>query len=174
MIGPNGRKLREELHHYVCGLHRYARALTRDDEAARDLVQECLMRAIANAHRFRPDSNLRAWLYTILRNLHVSRIRKMRAAPPEIPVGEVAAEIARPGEQLVKLEFADLVAALDRMDPDQREVLLLVSVEGLSYREAAHILGVPVGTVTSRLSRGRETLRQMLESEHTEARKART
>lgn len=158
----NNSNLHNDLHQHVCGLHRYARALSRDEDVARDLVQECLTQALANAHRFRPDSNLRAWLYTILRNLYISRIRRIRAAPTEISISEVAAQLARPSEQISKLEFADLLTALDRIDDDQREALILISVEGLSYKEAADILGVPVGTVTSRLSRGREALRQLL------------
>ncbi|WP_211112497.1 sigma-70 family RNA polymerase sigma factor [Azospirillum sp. SYSU D00513] len=143
-------------------LRRFARAMVRDATLADDLVQECLERALSRLHLWRPGSNLRAWLFTILRNLHINGIRR-RQTVVDID-GEAQASIgAAHGSQFVRLELRDLRRALGLLPTEQREVVLLIGLEGISYGEAADILGISIGTVKSRLSRGRRALRALME-----------
>ncbi|HYD65057.1 RNA polymerase sigma factor [Azospirillum sp.] len=143
-------------------LRRFARAMVRDATLADDLVQECLERALSRLHLWRPGSNLRAWLFTILRNLHINGIRR-RQTVVDID-GEAQAAIgAASGAQIVRLELRDLRRALGLLPTEQREVVLLIGLEGISYGEAADILGISIGTVKSRLSRGRRALRLLME-----------
>jgi len=143
-------------------LRRFARAMVRDATLADDLVQECLERALSRLHLWRPGSNLRAWLFTILRNLHINGIRR-RQTVVDID-GEGQANIgAAHGSQFVRLELRDLRRALGLLPTEQREVVLLIGLEGISYGEAADILGISIGTVKSRLSRGRRALRLLME-----------
>jgi len=153
--------LRVNLDSYVEQLQRYAFALTASRDRAQDLVQNCLVRALANSHRFVPGTNLRAWLFTLLHNLYVSEVRSQSRRGDHLSVSDLGDDAVADGGQLVHVEFRDMVASLGALDPDQRAVILLVGVEGLSYKEAAEVLGVPIGTVMSRLSRGRETLRNL-------------
>ena len=155
------QNLKDELPLHIRSLYRYALALTRNDEEAHDLVQECCTAALDNECRYSPGTNLRAWLFTIMHNKHVSRLRNERRIGDPLPV-EAAERLLHPSNQMSRLEFRDLVAALDRLDEEFREVLILVSVEGLSYREVSEVLDVPVGTVTSRLSRARSMLRHLM------------
>lgn len=148
----------EEVVEQIPRLRRYARALTRDAVAADDLVQDTLERALGRLHLWQPG-NVRAWLFSIMHNVFVNQVRSPRPdavsddAPPEQPVR---------AEQADRLEVRDLQAALDRLSAEHREVLLLVGLEELPYADAARVLGVPVGTVMSRLSRARERLRMQL------------
>lgn len=143
-------------------LRRFARAMVRDATLADDLVQECLERSLSRLHLWKPGTNLRAWLFTILRNLHINAIRR-RHVVVDID-GEAQASIgAIPGSQFVRLELRDLRRALGMLAPEQKEVVLLVGLEGISYGEAADILGISIGTVKSRLSRGRRALRNLME-----------
>jgi RNA polymerase sigma-70 factor (ECF subfamily) len=155
--------LRDDLDRYVEQLQRYAFALTGNRDRAQDLVQDCLVRALANSRRFVPGTNLRAWLFTLLHNLYVSEARSQSRRSDDLSVGDLGEEAVADGGQLVHVEFRDMVASLRALDPDQRAVILLVGVEGLSYKEAADVLEVPIGTVMSRLSRGREALRGLTE-----------
>jgi RNA polymerase sigma-70 factor (ECF subfamily) len=145
----------------VTHLRRYARALTGDHVSAEDLVQDTLERAWQRMALWRPGTNIRAWLFTIMHNLYVNQIkasaRGMRRSdnPTELDVPVSAAQDDR-------LELRDLDRALQRLPHEQREVVLLIGLEQLSYDEAAKVLGVPIGTVMSRLSRGREQLRSMM------------
>ena len=142
-------------------LRRYARALTGDRAWADDLVQDTAERALARWSAFRPDSNLRAWLLTILRHLYIDQLRGRR----EIAVDEESApwrNLEAPQGEVDGLMLRDLQRALYCLPVEQREVLLLVCVEDLSYQEASKALGVPIGTVMSRLSRAREHLRVLL------------
>ncbi|WP_144143557.1 sigma-70 family RNA polymerase sigma factor [Paraburkholderia sp. BCC1884] len=142
-------------------LRRYARALTGDRAWADDLVQDTAERALARWAAFRPNSNLRAWLLTILRNIYIDQLRGRR----EIAVDESSApwrNLEAPQGEVDGLVLRDLQRALYRLPLEQREVLLLVCVEELSYQEASRALGVPIGTVMSRLSRAREQLRVLL------------
>jgi RNA polymerase sigma-70 factor (ECF subfamily) len=143
-------------------LRRFARAMVRDATLADDLVQECLERALSRLHLWRPGTNLRAWLFTILRNLHINGIRR-RQVVVDID-GEAQANLGSTcGGQLVRLELRDLGRALGRLPNEQREVVLLIGLEGISYGEAATILNISIGTVKSRLSRGRRALRHLME-----------
>jgi RNA polymerase sigma factor (sigma-70 family) len=140
-------------------LRRYARALVGERGAADDLVQDTLERAWSKRHLYRHGSDLRAWLFTVMHNVHVNRVRATRRTDPledEIP------EMARPAQQGDGLLARDLERALARLPAEQREVLLLVSLEEMTYEEAADALGIPIGTVMSRLSRAREKLRAMM------------
>lgn len=143
-------------------LRRFARAMVRDATLADDLVQECLERALSRLHLWRPGSNLRAWLFTILRNLHINGIRR-RQNVVDID-GEGQANIgAAHGSQFVRLELRDLKRSLALLPTEQREVVLLIGLEGISYGEAADILGISIGTVKSRLSRGRRALKALMD-----------
>ncbi|MHA1107872.1 MAG: sigma-70 family RNA polymerase sigma factor [Alphaproteobacteria bacterium] len=147
-------------------LRRYARALLRDGQAADDLVQDCLERALSRTHQFRAGTNLRAWLFTIMHGIHVNALRRQNRATDTTPL-EPGMENRNPSPpaQVDSLAMRDLAGALDQLPIDQRAVVLLIGLEGMSYREAAGILEVPQGTVMSRLARGRERLRQLMEGE---------
>lgn len=156
----------KEIVDHLPRLRRYARALTGDGAASEDLVQDTVERALARSALFRPGSRLDAWLLSIMHNVYVSQLRR-RALLPQAEDGDaLAADMPVRGTEADALEVRDLDRALARLSPDQREVLLLVSLEEFSYEEAAHILGVPAGTVMSRLARGRERLRLILAGEH--------
>lgn len=147
---------------YLPNLLRYARRLTRGNrEAADDLVQDCAARALDRRDSFIPGSNMRAWLFTILRNQNVNRIRRS-ARRPEDPVSDVPQALAA-DDPYVRVLVGDVEAALRRLPPEQRNSVLLVGYHGCSYEQAAEIEGVVVGTVRSRLSRGRAALRDMME-----------
>lgn len=143
-------------------LRRYARALLRDRDDADELVQDCLERAVAHWHRRRGQGSPQAWLFTILHNLALNRIRQTSRRGAHV---SLEAELHDRPRQEDGLRQRDVMAALDRLPEDQRQVILLVSLEDVSYAEAAEILSVPPGTVMSRLSRGREKLRQILGEE---------
>jgi RNA polymerase sigma-70 factor (ECF subfamily) len=142
-------------------LRRYARALLRDRAAADDLVQDCLERAISRWHQRRVEGGTRAWLFAILHNLALNRLRGIKRRGPHVAVED--SMIAGPAHQEDALRHRDLLRALDALSEEHRGVLLLVSVEDLSYAEAAKVLDVPVGTVMSRLSRAREKLAAALD-----------
>jgi RNA polymerase sigma-70 factor, ECF subfamily len=141
-------------------LRRFARYLARDVDRGDDLVQECLTRAIAKHGTWTPGTNLRAWLFTILKNCHINDVRRARRTeemPDEHPLLTV------PANQDAHVGLLEVRDAYLRLSDEHREVLLLVAIEGLQYDEAAAILEVPVGTVRSRLSRARQALRDALE-----------
>ena len=140
-------------------LRRYARALTGDASRADDLVQDTLERALSRFSLWRPG-NLRAWLFTIMHNIFVNQIKA--AAHVDYLADDLLPDLPLRATQTDNLELRDLDRALGRLSADQREVLLLVGLEDLSYEETARIIGSPVGTVMSRLSRGRERLRALL------------
>ncbi|MEQ8347638.1 MAG: sigma-70 family RNA polymerase sigma factor [Sneathiellaceae bacterium] len=144
----------------IPSLRRYARALTGDATAGDDLVQDCMERALSRLHLLRPDSNLRAWLFTIMRNIWRNELQR-RAARPPLHALDDQAEPSVAGDQLDRLALRDMQAALLALPDEQREVVLLVALEGLRYAEVAAIAGVPIGTVMSRLKRGRDRLAQL-------------
>ncbi|MBP0495589.1 RNA polymerase sigma factor [Pararoseomonas indoligenes] len=148
----------------IPALRRYARALLRDRGAADDLVQDGLERAIGRWHQRRHDGDARSWLFSIVHNLAVNRMRQSTRRGPHLPL-DAAAEAATglPPTQEQGLRHRDLLRALESLPEEQRSVVLLVSVEDLSYAEVAETLKIPLGTVMSRLSRGRERLRQAME-----------
>jgi RNA polymerase sigma-70 factor (ECF subfamily) len=158
-MGDFGRQLEQE----IPRLRRYARALTRDAARADDLVQNCLVRALAKQHLWQPRTDLRAWLFTILHNQHVNDVRRAVREGVGVPVEDVAPVLAEPSTQGATLQLRDLERALARLPEEQRQVLLLVGLEGMRYEEVASVLGVPVGTVRSRLSRGRAMLRKLMD-----------
>ncbi|MGZ8211086.1 MAG: RNA polymerase sigma factor [Burkholderiales bacterium] len=143
-------------------LRRYARALTGERGAADDLVQDTLERAWVKLHLWRSGSDLRAWLFTIMHNVHVNQMRGRRN---EVELDEDSLDMPQRPTQTDLLEVRDIEAALRRLPQEQREVLLLVALERMSYGEAARTLSIPIGTVMSRLARAREKLRLMLESD---------
>lgn len=148
---------------HVPALRRYAWALVRDHEGADDLVQDCLERAVGRWASRRREGDLRAWLFTVLHNLFVDGLRRTRRQGLRVGLDH-AAELPAPGQdQESRMAMRDILHCLDALPEDQRAVILLVGVEDLSYGAAARVLGVPIGTVMSRLSRGRERLRGLLE-----------
>lgn len=163
VVAPSSRRrsVDEEVLEHVSGLRRYALLLVGDPHDADDLVQECLVRVIAQVRSWRKVNDLRAYLFTTLHNVFVDGHRKRQTRRSEVPIETVIADLLAPPRQQDWIELRDLVAALQVLPKEQREVVLLVGLEGLSYLEAANVIGVPVGTVMSRLSRGREALRRL-------------
>jgi RNA polymerase sigma-70 factor (ECF subfamily) len=143
-------------------LRRYAHALLGDRARAEDLVQDCLERAWSRFHLWREGSNLRTWLFTIMHNLHANGARTASRRPQTVPIDESSIVAPTRAAQEDGLELASIESALAALSEDQRQVILLVGLEEMSYQEAAAVLGVPIGTVMSRLHRGRERLRQLL------------
>jgi RNA polymerase sigma-70 factor (ECF subfamily) len=144
-------------------LRRYARALTRDPARADDLVQNCLMRAVAKQHLWQEGTNLRAWLFTILHNQHVNQVRRSVCESLNVPVEDVASTLTAVSNPDARLQLRDLERAIAALPLEQRQVILLVGLEEMRYEDVAQILGIPIGTVRSRLSRGREMLRKLME-----------
>ena len=145
-------------------LRRYARALTGDAMRADDLVQDTLERALVKQHLWRQGSDLRAWMFTIMHNVFVNQVR---ARPADITVALDAEAYDVPANinPVDRLEVGDMDAAIRCLPDEQREVLLLIALEQLSYGETAQALGIPLGTVMSRLHRARERLRTVLGGE---------
>ena len=146
----------EQLVRLIPRLRRYARALLGDQAAADDLVQDTLERAWSRLHLFRHGSDLRAWLFTMMHNVYVNKVRAAHAADP---LDEEMPELAQAPQQDDALVLRDLDRAVSGLPSEQRAVLLLVTLENMSYEEVALTLGIPVGTVMSRLARAREKLR---------------
>ena len=142
-------------------LRRYARALTGDRARADDLVQDTLERALVKFHLWQPDSDMRAWLFTIMHNVYINQVR---SSSHGMTTGLDDENLLPPlrATQSDRLEVRDLQVALLRVSEEQREVLLLVGLEQMTYEETAGVLGIPIGTVMSRLSRARERLRGLL------------
>jgi RNA polymerase sigma-70 factor (ECF subfamily) len=149
---------RAEIAAHIPRLRRYARALAGDSHRADDLVQDTLERALGKFHLWRRGSDLRAWMFAIMHNVFVNQLKQRR----ELALEEDAEAALESAPRADPLEMRDLDAALRRLPAEQREVLLLVGLEQLSYAEASQALGVPIGTVMSRLSRGRERLQALM------------
>ena len=145
-------------------LRRFARALTGDSALADDLVQDCVERALNKSHLYDPARPLRAWLYAVLRNLYISSLRRTGRSGVIKTVDDLQnGEGSVAPQQEDRLSVTSVSEALDRLASQHREVIVLIALEEMSYRDAAEILGIPLGTVMSRLSRAREQLRQILE-----------
>jgi RNA polymerase sigma-70 factor (ECF subfamily) len=139
----------------------FAVYLSGSADRADDLVQEALTKAWANQEKFTPGTNLKAWLFTILRNTYYSHLRS-RSREVEDVNEAYSASLAVNGEQLAHMDMADMNHALQRLPPEQREALLLISASDMSYEEAASVCGVAVGTIKSRVNRGRAKLAKLL------------
>jgi RNA polymerase sigma-70 factor, ECF subfamily len=145
----------------IPSLRAFAASLAGSGDRADDLVQDTLMKAWTHAASFNEGTNLRAWLFTIMRNTFFSQYRKARREVQDVE-GEAAARLVSPPDQLAHLDFADFRLRLDRLPADQREALVLVGASGFSYEEAAEICGCAVGTVKSRVNRARRRLVELL------------
>ena len=146
---------------FIPNLRRYARALVGDRDGADDLVQDTLERAVRKFHLWRPG-DLRAWLFSIMHNVFVNQL-KARKIAPHVEIDE--ATIAAPIPTATSVDVIDLQRALLTLAPEQREVVLLVALEDMTYADVSRALGIPIGTVMSRLSRGRERLRRVMNGE---------
>ena len=146
---------------FIPNLRRYARALVGDRDGADDLVQDTLERAVRKFHLWRPG-DLRAWLFSIMHNVFVNQLKARRIAP-EVDIDET--QIAAPIPTVTGIDVGDVQRALSRLAPEQREVLLLIALEDMTYADVSRALGIPIGTVMSRLSRGRERLRRAMNGE---------
>jgi RNA polymerase sigma-70 factor (ECF subfamily) len=164
MVEP---ELRDAMLGAVPSLRAFAISLTGNFDRADDLVQDTLVRALANIDRFERGTNLNAWLFTILRNLFHSEWRKMKREVEDID-GAYAARLSTIPEQGGRLDLADFRTALRKLPADQREALLLVGAQGFAYEDAAQICGVAVGTIKSRVNRARARLANLLAVEDAE------
>jgi RNA polymerase sigma-70 factor (ECF subfamily) len=152
---------------WIPRLRRYAHALTGTREAADDLTQDTLERAWRKRSLWQPGTDLRAWLFTVMHNVYVNGVRSARSTESLDEIGPAAdAVLSMQGGPAADsgVVLGELKAALGQLTPEQREVVLLVGLEQLSYAEAATVLAIPIGTVMSRLARGRERLRQLLDT----------
>jgi RNA polymerase sigma-70 factor (ECF subfamily) len=145
-------------------LRRYARALTRNRERADDLVQDTLSRALVKEQFWQPGTNLGAWLFTIMHNQNVNNVQRAVRESGMVDM-EISATLPATTDPTASRQMFELERALAQLPLEQRQVILLVGLEGMSYEDAAGILSVPVGTVRSRLSRGRDILRKLLDME---------
>ena len=157
------RQAHEEIEALIPRLTRYGRSLTHDLVAADDLVQESLSRALEKIHLWRPGTDLRAWLFTIMHHQHVNEMRRVMREK-NVPLGD--RDQALDPHQGRRLEFRDLARAFEALSSEQRSAILLVAVDQMQYDEAAALLNLPLGTVRSRVSRGRDTLRRLTDRRH--------
>ena len=164
---------REELVDGLRALRAFARTFHRDQARAEDLVQETMLKAWSKREQFRPGTNMREWLFTILRNTYLSELRKTKREVEDGDGAHTASLVARP-EQDGHMAVRDLREALDRLNEEQREALILVGATGFSYDEAAEIVGVAPGTIKSRVSRARQRLTELMGDAPTEAPDAET
>ncbi|MFO1119271.1 MAG: sigma-70 family RNA polymerase sigma factor [Rhodospirillales bacterium] len=148
----------------IPSLRAFARTLVNDRDRADDLVQETVLKALSNLDRFQIGTNIRAWLFTILRNSFFSELRKQRREVADSD-GKYAAQLTTRATQVDKVELRDFRRALEKLPSEQREALMLVGPAGFSYEEAATFCGCAVGTIKSRVNRGRNRLTEMIEGE---------
>ena len=163
----------DELHNFrglleqeIPRLRRYARALTHSVGRADDLVQDTLVRAIAKHHLWQPGTNLRAWLFTLMHNQNVNFVRRSVREGTAVELGDAWPVPTAVSDPAWRLSLRDLDRALAHLPEQQRQVLFLIGLEGFPYEDAATILDVPVGTIRSRLSRARGSLRNLIEAEN--------
>jgi RNA polymerase sigma-70 factor (ECF subfamily) len=156
--------IHQEIAAHIPSLRRYARALVHDVVTADDLVQDCLARALDKLHLWRPGTNLRGWLFTVLHNQYVNEVRRSVRRGRTVELNDATLP-SRPANHDKVLEIHDLDRALDQLPAEMRVVILLVGLEGMPYDAVANTLGIPIGTVRSRLSRGRDALRRLMDIE---------
>lgn len=166
--GMNGA---EDIHAHVRGLHRFATGLLGNPVDAEDLVQECLRRVLNQMERGAAIKNMHAYLFQTLRNVHIDECRRAAGRGTVMPIDETVAEpLTAPPNQEDGIRCGDIRACLDRLPEHQREVVLLVCLEEISYEGVAEIIGQPIGTVRSRLHRGRAALQAMLDAAEADGR----
>ena len=149
----------------ISPLRRYARALLRDANRADDLVQDTLVRALAKQHLWQPGTNLRAWLFTLMHNQHVNVVRQSLREGMTVDVEDAAGTLVATSDPAAFRQLSELETAIAGLPVEQRQVILLIGLEGIRYDEAAVVLGIPVGTVRSRLSRARGSLRRLFDGD---------
>jgi RNA polymerase sigma-70 factor (ECF subfamily) len=154
-------EVREAMLAALPSLRAFAISLTYSTDQADDLVQDTIVRALTSIETFEPGTNMSAWLFTILRNLFYSQHRRAKHEVPD-PDGSYAGQLRTAPDQGARCDFQDLRTALARLSPEHREALILVAAEGLSYEEAAQVCGVAIGTIKSRVHRGRMRLAELL------------
>jgi RNA polymerase sigma-70 factor (ECF subfamily) len=155
-------KFRQLVEQEIPRLRRYARALTRSAERADDLVQDTLLRALSKAHLWQPGTDLRAWLFTIMHNQHVNLVRRAMRDEGAVDIDQLSSSLVATTDPTASRQLHELDRALGCLPEEQRAVILLVGLEGMSYEAASEVLNVPIGTVRSRLSRGRDALRRLM------------
>jgi len=154
----------------IPALRRYARSFVKDKSTADDLVQDTLEHAVSRWHQRRAEGDARTWVFRILHNLAIDGLRQAARRGQHLPLDDAReSDVAVPSAQEDRLRQGDILKALSQLPEDQRSVLLLVSVEDMSYAQVAHVLGVPVGTVMSRLARARARLHNLMENDSTAA-----
>ncbi len=152
---------KEELVEHLPAMRAFAISLTRNTAAADDLVQDAVVKAWSNFDKFQPGTNLRAWLFTILRNTFYSHYRKRRREV-EDPDGTMAGRLSEKPAHDGRLAMTDFKEAFAKLNDEQREVLILVGAEGFSYEDAAQMCGCAVGTIKSRTNRARKRLAELM------------
>lgn len=152
----------QEMEGLIPNLRAYARMLTHDRANADDLVQSCLERAIAKQDSFQAGTNLKGWLFTILRNLHINERRRAARWQADSDPADLEDLFPAAASQMNTLALREFIEAFQHLKEEERSLLLMVAVEGVSYEDAAAVLDVPIGTVRSRLSRARGHLRELL------------
>src|SRR3954454_22646277 len=162
-VAPSGisSEVREAMLAALPSLRAFAMSLAHSPDHADDLVQDAIVRALANIEKFEPGTNMSAWLFTILRNLFYSKHRRAKHEVAD-PGGSYAGQLRTAPDQGARCDFQDLRKALARLSPENRETLILIAAEGMSYEEAAQVCGVAIGTIKSRVHRGRMRLAELL------------
>lgn len=158
---------RDEIVEHLAAMRAFARSLTRNPSTADDLVQDTVVKAWTNMDKFQPGTNMRAWLFTILRNTFYS-LRRKRAREVEDGDGVLAGQLSEKPDHDGRLNMKDFAAAFAELPDEQREALLLVGASGFSYEEAAEMCGCAVGTVKSRANRGRKRLAELMDFDENE------
>ena len=167
--GGNGADVRDEMLRCLDGLYGYAMTLTHDPTEAEDLVQDTYMQSTLHCERLRPGSNVKAWMFTIMRNRWLKKVRHAKCGPEFVALDDTAAERwmvdsdQDPGRLYERIwEREEIRAALKQLPVGQREIILLRDIEGFSYKEMAEMLACPLGTIMSRLARARDRFRTLL------------
>ncbi len=167
MMEPGKKGLRDQIVTCLPNLRAFARSICKNPARADDLVQDTIVKALANLDSFREGTNLVAWLFTILRNHYYTELRNRRREVEDADGAHAARLVSQPG-QISKLEMRDFHSALANLSDEQREALVLVGGSGFSYEEAASICGCAVGTIKSRVNRARARLSELLDPDQTE------
>src|SRR5262245_2398330 len=154
-------ELQRLLAHEIPHLHRYALALLRNPDAADDLVQDCLERALRKRQLWRRQGSIRSWLFRMLYNVFLNTRNTRRREKLVVPLEAIEPTMTESPRQEKYIEYRAIAQALDQLPEPQYAAIMLIALEGCAYNEAAWMLGVPIGTLRSRLSRGRETLRTL-------------